>query len=129
MFSQFTWEPPILAWLHLFPLLGYAAAASRRGMTLTMPLCDRHYAPRRRAERIGLLFFLGAPVFGLIVGWHLEDWEWGLSVTGSFVLAAIVAAFFTRNPLRVKKISGTHGWFKGAGEAFLMRLPMAPPEV
>ena len=126
LFNQYSWSPPALL-LHLIPLGGFIAIASARRMHLAVPICSRHHAMQRRAERIGLFCFLGAPVFGYIVGTHTESWEWGLGVAGVLLLAAIIAAVMTRDPLSAARINETQGWFKGAGEGLLMRLPTAPP--
>jgi hypothetical protein len=121
------WHHPVLYVLLFAALLVYllAAIVMRKQMELTVGLCDRHRAVRRRwILAAWLTFFMGAAAFILppTAQWpHSVDWL--ISGAALVFLSLVIACFASNYIIRPRVITKKEGTFVGPGEGYLSQFP------
>jgi hypothetical protein len=124
--KSFYWHAP---WLYVFIVFGlilYAILAIivRKRLDLKVPLCTRHRRRRRNAILLAWFLFLGG--IGLPIALSAAGVDPGGSaflVMPLAVLAAIFVGFGVARVLVPTEIDDGGGTFKGAGRAYLDKLP------
>ena len=129
--KRYAWHHPALFLLILLGVLIYVIAAIiiQKKMELKLPLCNEHAGSYRRNRGIAIALLLGAIPAAIVLSIVSPD------AMGWWILLCIVmllagAVMIGRiNPLQPKKITDTHGFFKGANESFLLSLAEAPAHI
>jgi len=108
-------------------MVGAIAYAFAKRATLEVGLCERHRRSRAINAALISLAVIGLSIL-VFTQVHATDVVLPLLATAGLiggVVGLIYAAVGTR-VVRATKITDTHVWLKGAGEAFLASLPDAP---
>ena len=129
--KRYAWHHPALFLLILLGVLIYVIAAMiiQKKMELKLPLCDEHAGSYRRNRGIAITLLLVAIPAAIVLSIVSPD------SVGWWILLCIVmllagAVMIGRiNPLQPKKITDTHGFFRGASDAFLLNLAEAPAHI
>lgn len=122
--KKFAWHNPILLITILAGVLVYAilVLVLQKQATVTYGICDQHRA--RRRNYLLVFWLIVFPIIaGLFVcGFIFERIELVLLMPIALIVLGIVFANLVRI-LAPKKINDTHGWYKGASQAFLNNFP------
>lgn len=103
------------------------AAVTRRQAQVAAPLCRRHRADHRRWVRLSwACCILG--LAAIPVGALLRVPAVAVGGIGLFLLAIVPAAIADAKPFRAVRMDPEYVWVKGAGPAWLDRLPEGPPD-
>lgn len=123
------WHEPLLYLTLLAGPIVYliVAVATRKQAVVHAPVCRRHLAERRRWLIAGWL----TPLFGLglcILGPVLETAWVAIAGLGILLVGLVPIVIAGRRPVRPVKMDLDFVWLKGAGPAYLDRLPEGPPD-
>lgn len=119
-------------WFPLWAMLGFLLGpfgivilvAGCRAVRVRMSLCDYLLQKRARHIRNSLLFAALAIPVGVVVSIGWPDWyPWAFVMTVAATYVGVQNAFIHRNVLTIHRVTRTHVWLTGAGEAFLSTLP------
>ena len=116
------WHPRWVFLLFFLNVLVYAigAMATRKWMTVAIPLCDLHRDGRSRTLQVsGGLMALSILSCGGSFTWIGDYTTWVLLLTGMVGLVALMVFSQNLTPIKPSKIDAEGGQFLGAHVAFL----------
>lgn len=124
--KTFSWHSPWLYLMIVFPgLIFYVIVAffASRKISLAIPLCENHRNRYRTGRLTGTVMMVGGISFAFIFfGISPENYGWAWLIGLGMLFAGAVVFAIADDIIRPSHIDHNSGTFRGANEAFLVRL-------